>query len=66
MDRMSYKVEKDSMNDRLSRIRENEKKSHTEIYTNEKLYDTNSWLAKPIKTVQEILKDGYYKNRFLL
>ena len=59
-------MEKDSMNDRLSRIRENEKKSHTEIYTNEKLYDTNSWLAKPIKTVQEILKDGYYKNRFLL
>ena len=54
------------MNDRLSRIRENEKKSHTEIYINEKLYDTNSWLAKPIKTVQEILKDGYYKNRFLL
>lgn len=59
-------MKKDSMNDRLSRIRENEKKSHTEIYTNEKLYDTNSWLAKPIKTVQEILKDGYYKNRFLL
>ena len=59
-------MEKDSMNDRLSRIRENEKKSHTEIYTNKKLYDTNSWLAKPIKIVQEILKDGYYKNRFLL
>lgn len=54
------------MNDRLSRIRENEKKSHTEIYTNEKLYDTDSWLARPIKTVKEILKDGYYKNRFLL
>lgn len=59
-------MEKDSMNDRLSRIRENEKKSHTEIYTNEKLYDTDSWLARPIKTVKEILKDGYYKNRFLL
>ncbi len=59
-------MEKDNMNDRLSRIRESEKKSHNEIYINEKLYDTNSWLAKPIKTVQEILKDGYYKNRFLL
>ena len=54
------------MNDRLSRIRENEKKSHTEIYTNEKLYATDSWLARPIKTMKEILKDGYYKNRFLL
>ena len=54
------------MNDRLSRIRESEKKSRTEIYINEKLYDTNSWLEKPIKTVQEILKDGYYKNKFLL
>ena len=42
------------MNDRLNRIRESEKKSHTEIYTSEKLYDTNSWLSKPIKTVQEI------------
>ena len=25
-----------------------------EIYTNEKLYNTNSWLQKPIKTVEEI------------
>ncbi|MCR5556872.1 MAG: hypothetical protein K6F75_04840 [Butyrivibrio sp.] len=42
------------MNDRLERIRESEKKSHTEIYMKEQLYNTNTWLAKPIKTVQEI------------
>ncbi len=38
----------------MIRIRESERKSHTEIYMNEKLYNTNSWLKKPIKTVQEI------------
>ena len=43
------------MNDRLSRIRESEKRSHTEIYTNEKLYQSDSWLQRPIKTVQELL-----------
>lgn len=43
------------MNKRLARIRENERKSHTEIYTNEKLYNTDSWLQRPIKTVREIL-----------
>lgn len=43
------------MNDRLTRIRENEKKSHTATYTNEKLYDKTSWLQKPIKTVVDIL-----------
>lgn len=42
------------MDERLIRIRENERNSHTEIYMNEKLYNTNSWLQKPIKTVQEI------------
>lgn len=42
------------MKERLTRIRENERKSHMEIYTNEKLYNTNSWLQKPIKTVEEI------------
>lgn len=41
-------------NDRIDRIRESEKKSHTEIYTNEKLYSSDSWLSKPIKTVREI------------
>ena len=35
-------------------IRESEKRSHSEIYLNEKLYDTEGWLSKPIKTVREI------------
>ena len=42
------------MDDRLSRIRESEKKSHTAIYSNEELYHTDSWLSKPIKTVREV------------
>lgn len=42
------------MNERIIRIRESERKSHTEIYTNEKLYSSDSWLQKPIKTVKEI------------
>jgi len=55
------------MDERLIRIRENERKSHTEIYTNEKLYKTDSWLQKPIKTVQEIasLFDKYKELRVL-
>ncbi len=53
--------------ERLARIRESERKSHTEIYTNEKLYQTDSWLQRPIKTVQEIVPffDGYEKLRVL-
>ncbi len=43
------------MDARLVHIRESEKKSHTEMYTNEQLYKTDSWLQKPIKTVQEII-----------
>ena len=43
------------MDNRLIRIRESEKKSHIETYTNEKLYNINSWLQKPVKTVQDIL-----------
>ncbi|MGN0426942.1 MAG: class I SAM-dependent methyltransferase [Agathobacter sp.] len=43
------------MDDRLIRIRESEKKSHIETYTNERLYYTNSWLQKPIKMVQDIM-----------
>ena len=55
------------MDDRLIRIRESEKKSHIEAYTNEKLYSTNSWLQRPIKTVQDILPlfDGYGELRVL-
>lgn len=43
------------MNDRLTRIRESERKSHTAAYANENLYDKNSWLQKPIRTVLDIL-----------
>ena len=48
-------------NDRIARIRESEKKSHTEIYSNEKLYSSDSWLSKPIKTVRDVseLFSGY-------
>lgn len=42
------------MNERLARIRESERRSHIEIYTNEKLYSTDSWLQRPIKTVLDI------------
>ena len=45
-----------SMDDRLTRIRENEKISHTEIYSNEQQFNTDSWLNKPIKTIQEVSK----------
>lgn len=43
------------MDERLKRIRESERKSHIEIYTDEKLYATDSWLKKPIKTVRDIM-----------
>lgn len=43
------------MDERLRRIRESERKSHIEIYTDEKLYATDSWLKKPIKTVRDIV-----------
>lgn len=43
------------MDERLKRIRESERKSHIEIYTDEKLYATDSWLKKPIKTVRDII-----------
>ncbi len=43
------------MDERIRKIRESEKKSHTEIYSSEELYNTNSWLKKPIETIKEIL-----------
>ena len=48
------------MNNRIEKIRENERKSHTEIYNNEELYNSNSWLHKPIKTIIELSK--YFEN----
>ncbi len=46
---------------RLQQIRESERKSHIETYSNEALYQEGSWLRKPIKTVQDILSlfEGY-------
>lgn len=43
------------MDDRIKQIRESEKKSHIEFYSNNELYGTDSWIYKPIKTVQEIM-----------
>ena len=42
------------MDDRLIRIRESEKRSHTEVYSNERLYNSDSWLNKAIKTVRDV------------
>jgi len=39
---------------RIEQIRESEKKSHTEMYSNDELYKSGSWLNKPIKTIKEI------------
>ncbi|MCR5754062.1 MAG: class I SAM-dependent methyltransferase [Acetatifactor sp.] len=53
--------------DRLCRIRQNEAASHTEVYTHEKLYASDTWLKKPIKTVQDIMPSfsGYKELRVL-
>lgn len=40
---------------RLKEIRESEKKSHIETYTNNELYENGSWLQKPIKTILELI-----------
>lgn len=43
------------METRIEKIRESERQSHTEIYSKEILYNSDSWLKKPIKTVQDIV-----------
>ena len=55
------------MNDRLKEIRKAEAESHTEAYTNHALFHGGSWLAKPIKTVLDILSlfEGYKEFRVL-
>lgn len=52
---------------RLNEIRQAEAKSHTEAYTNHQLFEAGSWLAKPVKTVLELLPlfDGYSEFRGL-
>ena len=47
------------LDERINRIRESERKSHTEIYSDEKLYATDSWLKKPIKTVRGFARNSY-------
>ena len=50
------------MDERLAKIRENERKSHIEMYSNEELYNSESWLKKPIKTVCDLMPlFGNYK-----
>lgn len=48
-------------NSRLQQIRESERKSHIETYSNEAMYQEGSWLRKPIKTVLDVLPvfEGY-------
>ncbi len=45
------------MNDkiRLEQIRESERKSHIEMYSNEELFSEGSWLRKPIKTILNLM-----------
>ncbi len=43
------------MDNRLEQIRESERQSHIEIYSNSELYKEGSWLRKPIKTILEII-----------
>lgn len=38
----------------LTKIRESERKSHIEMYSNEELYKEGSWLRKPIKAVLDL------------
>ena len=49
------------MEHRIEQIRIAEARSHTQAYTNYDLFTPGSWLAKPVKTVLELLPlfDGY-------
>lgn len=40
---------------RLQQIRESERKSHIEMYSNEELFAEGSWLQKPIKTILNLM-----------
>lgn len=42
-------------NEILNSIRNAEKKSHMEIYSTAKLFESGSWLQKPVKTVMDLL-----------
>lgn len=43
------------MKERLEQIRRFERDSHIEIYSTKELYESGSWLQKPIKTVLDIV-----------
>ena len=49
------------LNERINHIRQVEAASHTQAYTRHALYSPGSWLAKPVKTVMELLPlfEGY-------
>ena len=49
------------MNGRINKIRKAEAESHTQAYTSHSLFSPGSWLAKPVKTVLELLPlfEGY-------
>ena len=49
------------MCERIEQIRKAEAESHTEAYNNYVLFSPGSWLAKPVKTVMELLPqyEGY-------
>ena len=49
------------MDNRIENIRKAEADSHTEVYTNHVLFTPGSWLAKPVKTVMDLLPlfEGY-------
>lgn len=55
------------MEKRIEKIRESEKRSHIEMYSNEELYKSNGWMKKPIKIIQELLPlfEGYQELQVL-
>ena len=55
------------MSERLNIIRKAEAASHTQAYSNHSLFSPGSWLAKPVKTVMDLLPlfEGYTDFRVL-
>ncbi len=47
-------------NTTLKSIRDAEKASHIEIYSSAKLFESGSWLQKPVKTVTDLIP--HFKN----
>ena len=55
------------MDNRIKQIRESEKKSHIKMYSSDEIYQSGSWLNRPIKTIKDIIPifQGYQKLRVL-